>query len=333
MAEDGGVERIQAAMAARSAVRGWSTGAELLALLRAAHDAGWLSRLRNGATAAELAGSSGIAAGQVTDALSVLGNAEVAQAHEDYWLLTPAFAALVDGVAGIELPAVLAAVDLSRSEIARVAEPVRRLGGADALTLAEDSGLRVTAGTQTLFGLIHEALPEFRELLEKGGPLLDVGSGVGGFLLTTTSLFDRLHAVGVEVVEEVAAELRSRAHQAGLAERVEIRTLDARELTDEGTFAASFWAQPFFAAEARPGTLAAIRRAVRPGGLLLMQELFPPLTEQAGSRDRLDQLFHRRQGATFGRSAEELAAEAVAAGFRDPEIVETPLGRLVAVRR
>jgi hypothetical protein len=40
-----------------------------------------------------------------------------------------------------------------------------------------------------------------------------VGSGIGGALLTTLTLFDKLRAVGVEIVLEVAAELGRRAAQ------------------------------------------------------------------------------------------------------------------------
>ncbi|GAA3548395.1 hypothetical protein GCM10022222_34970 [Amycolatopsis ultiminotia] len=331
MPED--VVQLQAALAARSVVKNWSTGAELVELLRTAHEAGWLSRLRNGTTAVALAASTGIPVESAADVLSVLGSAEVVEADGGSWHLTPSFAALVDGVAGVDLSATLASTDLTRAEIARAAEPANGLDGAQALTVARDSGVRVGPGAQALYGLIYQALPEYRGLLEQGGPVLDVGSGIGGTLLTTVSLFDQLHGVGVEVVAEIATELRSRTQAAGLADRVEIRAVDARELNDEGVFAASFWAQPFFAGDARPGTLAAIHRALRPGGLLLMQELFPPLTEQAGAREHLDQLFHRRAGATFGRSAEELAAEAEKAGFHDPEITTTALGRVLTVRR
>jgi SAM-dependent methyltransferase len=112
-----------------------------------------------------------------------------------------------------------------------------------------------------------------------------------------------------------------------VADRVEVRCVDARDLDDEASFTACFWAQAFFPADARAATLAAILRALRPDGLLLVQEVLPP--QPATVRAQLDQLFFRQLDAAVGVSAEALAAEADAAGFRDARIIESPLGRLV----
>lgn len=70
-------------------------------------------------------------------------------------------------------------------------------------------------------------------------------------------------------------------------------------------------------------------------GKLRLEELVPP----SGPRDRpavrgqLDRLVHRQQDLAYGPSAEALAAEAVAAGFQDARITESPLGRLVTTRK
>jgi hypothetical protein len=87
----------------------------------------------------------------------------------------------------------------------------------------------------------------------------------GGFLLSTAQAFPAIRGVGVEVVPAVAAEAERRARAVGVADRVEVRGIDARKLTDEDAFDAAFWAQPFFPASTRPGVLAAIHRALRPG--------------------------------------------------------------------
>ncbi|MCA1283501.1 hypothetical protein, partial [Saccharopolyspora sp. 7B] len=36
-----------------------------------------------------------------------------------------------------------------------------------------------------LYQVLYQALPDYQDRLARGGPLLDVGSGVGGALLTT----------------------------------------------------------------------------------------------------------------------------------------------------
>jgi SAM-dependent methyltransferase len=325
-------------MAARTAINGWAEGAEILELLRAADKAGWLERLRAATTADELAGD-GRSAEQVANALSVLVAANVVRAEDGVFQLVPAFEALVGGASGMELSAVLTMMDISRGRVASALEPTADgssgLDAVDALALARFTGVRPDEGARQLYGLLYQVLPDVRKRLEQGGPMLDVGSGVGGAVLTALSVFDRLRAVAVEIVPEVAAELSARAQQAGVSDRLEVRAVNAAELQDESTFEVCFWAQPFFTAEVRSGVLAAVLRALRPDGILIMQELFPPVQAQDSptARAYLDQLFYRQLGLSYGLSAEDLAAEAKAAGFQDPEIAASPLGRLVTLRK
>ncbi|MEU9151769.1 class I SAM-dependent methyltransferase [Streptomyces sp. NPDC048417] len=334
------MESIQAAMTARSAIRSWAEGLELIELVRATHRAGWLEHLRGETTVAELAAAHSASAEQVSDVLAVLASAGVVRPGEQTgsFRLSPDFDALVAGASGVDMTAVLDAVELARDQVARAVRPSDQepgIDGAQALVLARDWGVRPTPGARQLIGMLYEALPEFRARLESGGPLLDVGSGVGGALLTGLTLFDKLHAVGVESVPEVAAECRRRAETVGVTDRVDIRTMDARALRDESAFSVCFWAQPFFSQDVRADTLAAIFRALRPNGLLLVQELFPPQTAQdkPTARTRLDRLFFTQRHVPFGLSAEELAAEGRAAGFQDAQVTDSPLGRLVLMRK
>lgn len=330
-----GLDGLRAALAARATVQGWAEGLELFELFRAAHRAGWLDRLRDGTTAARLAEATGAPAEQTEDVLATLTSAGVVQHQDDAFRLTPAFDALLAGTSGVDVPTVLDAADLARDRVAGAVLPAGRQHDLDddqALRLARGWGVRPEDGARQLYQVLYQALPDYQHRLARGGPLLDVGSGVGGALLTTLALHDGLRAVGVEVVPAVAAELTARAADAGVADRLDVRVTDARELPDADAFEVCYWAQAFFPAEARAGTLAAIRRALRPGGLLLVQELFPA-QDDPGTRGALDRLFHRRQRVAFGVSAEDLAAEGTTAGFDEPEIVDSPLGRLVLLRR
>jgi SAM-dependent methyltransferase len=333
-----GLEGLQAALAARSMVKSWAEGLELVELVHAAHRAGWLGQLRGETTAAELATTTDVPAEQVSDVLAVLAAAGVLQGRGSSFRLSPAFDALVAGAAGVDVPTVFGAVELARGQAARAVQPIgqqRGLDGEQALALARDWGVRATSGARQLYGMLYQALPEYRDRLDRGGPLLDVGSGVGGALLTTLTLFGELRAVGVEIVPEVAAALGRRAQDAGVEDRVDIRNVDARDLRDESVFTVSYWAQAFFPAETRADTLAAVVRALRPDGLLLMQELFPPQTGQdkPTTRAALDRLSARQQHIAFGLSAEDLADEGRAAGLRDARIIDSPVGRLVTLRK
>ena len=325
--------RLQDALAARSTLKTWSVGAELIELLRAAHKAGWLTRLREETTVAELAASAPVE--QVANVLDVFTSAGVTEGKDGVFRLTPAFDALVESSTGTGLGETLDALDLMRTRIGLATGPADGLDAQQALVQAKDWGIGPAPAAQELYRALYAAIPEYRDRLEAGGPLLDVGCGIGAAVLTTAVLYGNLRAVGVEVVPEIATETRRRAEAAGVADRVEIRTADARTLTDESAFEVSFWAQPFFDPDTRADTLAAIFRALRPGGLLLVQELFPPVSDadESNVRVRLDRLALRQQHASYGRSAEDLAAEASAAGFENPEIGVTPLGRLVIARK
>jgi hypothetical protein len=259
-----GLERLGAALSAKTAMRNWAAGAELIEIVRAAHDAGWLEQLHGETTADELAAANGVSVEQVVNALAVLTSAGVVQAKAESLCLSPTFDALVVGdYGGGGMPATLDALDLTVDQIKQVVKPADRrpgLDGEQALIVARDFGVRPGPGARQVYGLLCQSVPEYRDRLEQGGPLLDVGCGIGG---------------------------------------------------------------------------AAIFHALRPDGLLLMQELFPPLTTQdePPTRFLLDRLAYRQRDIPFGLSAEDLAAEASAAGFQDAQITDTPLGRLILIRK
>ncbi|GAB6897252.1 SAM-dependent methyltransferase [Kineosporia succinea] len=311
------------ALGARGVVREWARGAQTLAVVEAAHRLGWLEALREPVTVDALVGP-GWSANRVRVVTDVLAEAGVITRTEAGLQLTPPFAALLSGPSGVGLDVVLASVRQDLQALATLdRDAPRPVDGEAALVVARDAGVRADPVTQALYRSVYDALPEVAELLRGGGPMLDLGSGVGGALLTTAQLYPKLKLVGVEIVPEVAAEAERRRDDLGLADRVEIRCADARDLADDNAFRVAYWAQCFFPDDTREGTLAALRRVLTDDGLLILQE-------QLSTPYDAVQLAQR--GISAGHTTSELAREAEKAGFRLVREVATHLGNLTLVR-
>jgi cyclopropane-fatty-acyl-phospholipid synthase len=105
--------------------------------------------------------------------------------------------------------------------------------------------------------------------LQPGTRLLDVGCGWGSLALHAAQRYGA-SVVGVTLSAEQAALARERVAAAGLADRVEIRVQDYREITD-GPFDAlsSVGMAEHVGVERIPGYVARLHELVRPGGRLL----------------------------------------------------------------
>lgn len=312
-------------------VKTWSAGAQALALLTAVHERKWTTYLTEPRDLDDLAKFTLLPTDRLRDVLAALESIGVVQLTDRGATLTPEYAALLSDDAPFSLDNLLDEAQMMSRLVVDAVHGVSS-GPDDALTVANAYGLRPSATAQAMFGQLLDALPDFRDALADGR-YLDVGCGVGSFVLSTAQTLPGMRAVGIELVPAVAAEGARRADALGVADRVDIRCMDARDLDAEDEFDAAFWAQPFFPTDSRPHTLAAIRRALKPGAKLYMQEL-ERLPESGVERDAfaLRRLVFTGWGVPFARSAEDLAAEAEAAGFVLDRVESTPFGRIVVAR-
>ncbi|GLY30886.1 class I SAM-dependent methyltransferase [Kineosporia sp. NBRC 101731] len=311
------------ALAARAVVREWVKGAQTLAIVGAAHRMGWLEKLAEPLSLAALATDAWPQA-RVRGVVDVLQQAGVVSGADGTWQLTPPFADLLAGASGVSLETVLDSARLDLAALQKLdREQPEMVDGVAALVVARDAGIAADPVTQMLYRSVYDAMPEVSAVLESGGPMLDLGSGVGGALLTTAQLYPQLKLVGVDIVPEVAAEAVRRRDELGLTDQVEVRCVDARNLPDRSTFRVAYWAQCFFPDADRAETLAVLRQALTDDGLLILQE------QLAGPTDVV-QLGQR--GISGGHTVDELAAEARAAGFVLVRQVTTNLGNLTLVR-
>ena len=107
--------------------------------------------------------------------------------------------------------------------------------------------------------------------LHEGGPkrLLDVGCGWGSMVIHAAATYDAT-AVGVTISREQASSARQRVAEAGLADRVEIRLQDYRELRGERFDAVSSIGMfEHVGSERMSEYFAILRQLVEPRGRLL----------------------------------------------------------------
>ncbi|MFI9050110.1 class I SAM-dependent methyltransferase [Streptomyces sp. NPDC053427] len=121
--------------------------------------------------------------------------------------------------------------------------------------------------------------------LTEGQRLLDVGCGWGSMVLHAAREYG-VRAVGITLSEEQAAYARKRIADAGLADRVEIRVQDYREVHDEPFDAISSIGMAEHVGQARYAQYARTLYALlRPGGRLLNHQIARrPLADEEAYR-------------------------------------------------
>jgi SAM-dependent methyltransferase len=306
----------------------WARGAQALALLDETFAQGWIDFLTEPRDPAAVAAFTGQDPDRVRDVLAALVANGIAVTESGSYRLTPEYtAALAD-----DAPTDLAAKVTNSRLVARQITNVVRTGSAplsaeEALIVATAFAFRPGNGARAMVKLLFEPLPEMWEAMREGR-LLDVGSGIGGFVLTAATMLPAMRATTLELIPEVAAAAAERAKHLGVSDRIDVRCMDARDFDEPSAFDVAFWAQPFFPAATRAATLAVIHRSLRPGGQLLVQELEAP---SEGPGFALRRVVAQAQGIPFGRPLESLVTECLDAGFADARIIASDFGRVALI--
>ncbi|WP_433361887.1 SAM-dependent methyltransferase [Actinoplanes sp. CA-142083] len=307
----------------------WGRGAQALALFHATFAQGWIKFLAEPQDLAAVAKFADQDPDRVRDVLAALIANGLVVADAGRYRVAPGVAEAIADEAPIDLGAKIENARL----VARQVEDVVRTGAApltaeEAVVVARSFAFKPSPGARAVVTMLFEPMPEMWEAMREGR-LLDVGSGVGGFVLTAATMLPGMRATTLELVPEVAAVAADRAKALGVDDRIDIRCMDARDFVAKVSYDVAFWAQPFFPAQARAATLAMIKRSLRPGGLLLVQELEPP-SEGPGSTMR--RMIAQSRGVPFARPIEELVAECVEAGFTDARIITADFGRVALLK-
>jgi SAM-dependent methyltransferase len=135
--------------------------------------------------------------------------------------------------------------------------------------MAEESDQRVVAA---LLDAILPAVPGALEALERGSEVLDVGCGSGRALLRLAGAFPRSRFTGHDLSAAGIAAARAEAAARGLANvRFEVRDVADLEVAGAFDLVTAFASIHH---QARPeAVLRAVARALRPGGVFLVQDV------------------------------------------------------------
>jgi precorrin-6B methylase 2 len=146
--------------------------------------------------------------------------------------------------------------------------------------------------------------PGFREVLQRPGAFLDVGTGVGLLAIEAARTWPALKIVGIDIWEPALALARRNLAASDVADRVELRTQDVQHLSDRDHYALAWLSGPFIPAEIVKQSMARIHDALQPGGWLVFG-LYAPQSNLLG--EALTNLRVVRSGGHPWRPDEALA--------------------------
>lgn len=331
-------EELVAAMrtyaAASQALDGWIAGAQAVALLRVVLEAGVLDAARVPRSSEQIASATGLTPERADDLCTALEAHGVFDRNEQTYRLSADFSVLLSADAPQSLRDMLNGVTVKMRALEG------SVAGVDYTSMSSEDMLAMALGIGTsalsplrsgIAMLLDRALPEVAEQWRAGGRHLEVGCGVGNNLLAIAAAYPAVTAVGVEIDPAIAEEAHQRAVTLGVADRVEVRCQDARQLDEDEVFHTAQWSQAFFPADSRSSVLATVLRALVPGGYLLLPLLAKVPEETEGRRTlegrtaAVHQLLFRSWGVPVLGEA-ELREEVEATGFTAQRTVAIPPG-------
>jgi SAM-dependent methyltransferase len=244
----------------------------------AALELGVVGALDGETTAAELADRLDLDAELVGDLLAVLVALGAVERRGESYAATAAFEPFRSGALARVLRAGV------RSDHLQTAEAFRRsrAGSLAPGWAHRDPDLLVAQGeTAGLFRLAAEhVLPSLEGLADRlgspGARFLDVGAGVGVLSRELCLVYPEVSAVCVEPNATARALGRERCLEAGLGSRMEFVSHGVEQLETVAAYDLALVPQPFLSTAAFATGLERVRRALRPGGWLVVLALDVP---------------------------------------------------------
>jgi SAM-dependent methyltransferase len=303
---------------ARNILNQWEQAACALALLRASLDAGVLDATREQCSVTEIASATNLEVDVVSDLCEGLLQFGVLEGSNGKFKLSPPFLILTAPDAPQTLANWLEDSGVwirALKECHTGQKPYQSLPSDEIVTIARGAwGLPSSSQALDSFAELDASIPEIQKLWQRGGWHMELGCGVGRDLLRIAVSYPKVTVVGVDLSREVLDEVSAQARSLGIADRVQVRCCDARQIEEVGIYDTIMWSQIFFPSETREKTAHVAFQALKPGGYFLL-----PLLDNSP----MDRLIFRHWGLSYF-SPGEIRAELEQAGFEFVHLVDHP---------
>lgn len=261
--------------------------------------------------------------GSATDALAALG--ALVRIESEQLPVDPAVHAALTAI-GAELlgdsiretPEAGPALGLAQTFLAQGVELLRnpgRTGGWDQVDVSLLQGIgRMSMSVATAIEVAGRAIPELGQQLTGPVRILDVGTGVGWLAVGLARAYPEATVVGIDIFPPALELARANVASTEVADRVEVRELNALALPASSEFGVAWLPLPFLPPAIVPEVLAVVREALTPGGWLIAGT-FAPVGEGRLAQLLMDLRTVRSGGRPW--VADDLLPLLAAAGYAD----------------